>query len=180
LRTGWRVRPAVADWGADLGHRRYVCADADGLLIDFAQAGLDLLTDKRLLRYADGTAIAFTEDHGGGLGRVKLAVCDWTGSGLGDLLVGTHARASVPPGPGGAPRHTHGQATVLVLENLGTPGRPAFGRPRQLCYRGAPVRYGMHACSPAPADWFGRGVLDLVIGAESGTLLLLRREWLSW
>jgi len=180
LRTAWRVRPAVADWGRERGDRRYVCVDADGLLVDFAQAGRDRLADKRALRYTDGAAIAFTEDRGGGLGRVKLAACDWTGSGLGDLLVGTHARASVPPGPAGAPRHTHGQATVLLLENLGTPGHPAFGPPRQLCYHGAPVRYGMHACSPEPADWLGRGVLDLVVGAESGTLLLLRREWLSW
>ncbi len=180
LRTAWRVRPAVTEWGGARGDRRYVCVDSDGLLVDLAQAGLDLLSDKRVLRYADGVPIAFTEDGGGGLGRVKLAVCDWTGSGLGDLLVGTHARASVPPGLSGAPRHTHGQATVLLLENLGTPGHPTFGRPRQLCYRGAPVRYGMHACSPAPADWFGRGVLDLVVGAESGTLVLLRREWLTW
>ncbi len=180
LRTAWRVRPAVTDWGSDTGRRWYVCVDADGLLADFAQADWDVLEHKRRLRYADGAPIAFTEDHGGGLGRVKLGVCDWTGSGLGDLLVGTHARASLPPGPAGAPRHTHGQATVLVLENVGAPGDPAFARPRQLRYRGTPLRYGMHACAPAPVDWFGRGRPDLVVGAESGTLFLLRREWLTW
>jgi len=181
LRTVWRVRPAVACWGRG-SPRRYVCLDENGLLADYGRAASDptALTDKRILRYADGAPIAFTEDHGGGRGRIKLAACDWTGEDRGDLLVGTHARASIPPGPTGAPRHTHGQATILLLENVGTLGAPTFARPRQICYRGVPVRYGMHACSPEPVDWTGRGVLDLVVGAESGTLFLLRREWLSW
>jgi hypothetical protein len=180
LRTVWRVRPAVTTWGMPGGTRRYVCLDGDGVLVDFAQRDLETVNDKRSLRYADGTPITFTEDRGGGLGRIKLAVCDWTGSGRGDLLAGTHARASVPPGPGGIPRHTHGQATVLVFENVGTPGHPVFAAARQLCFRGRPVRFGMHSCAPAPAHWnAGRG-LDLVIGTESGTLVLLRRKLLTW
>ena len=180
LRTVWRVCPAVTTWGDQGGRRRYVCVDAAGSLVDFAQAGPDALDGKRWLRYASGAPIEFTEDRGGGLGRVKLAVCDWTGSGRGDLLVGTHARASMPAGPTGAPRHTHGQATVLILENVGVPGNPRFAQPRQLHHRGEPLRFGMHSCAPAPVDWLGRGALDLVVGVESGTLVLLRREDLSW
>lgn len=180
LRTVWRVRPAVTTWGAAGGTRRYVCVDEDGVLVDFARRDAVTLEGKRRLCCAGGTPITFTEDRGGGLGRVKLAVCDWTGSGRGDLLVGTHARASVPPGPAGRPRHTHGQATVLVFENVGAPGQPRFAPARQLCFRGRPVRFGMHSCAPAPVDWSRRGVLDLVVGTESGTLLLLRREDLTW
>lgn len=180
LRTVWRVRPAITTWGDPGGRHRYVCVDAAGSLVDFAQAGPDLLDGKRWLRYAGGTPIEFTEDRGGGLGRVKLAVCDWTGSGRGDLLVGTHARASLPPGPAGAPRHTHGHATVLLLENVGVPGDPVFAQPRQLRYLGKPLRFGMHSCAPAPVDWLGRGASDLVVGVESGTLVLLRREHLAW
>jgi len=179
LRTAWRVRPAVTAWGTG-GPSRYVCADGDGVLVDFARRDGAALDGKRRLCYADGTPIAFTEDRGGGLGRVKLAVCDWSGSGRGDLLVGTHARASVPPGPNGAPRHTHGQASVLVFENVGAPGQPAFAPARQLCYRGRPVRFGMHSCAPAPVHWRSRDAIDLVVGTESGTLLLLRRDHLTW
>jgi hypothetical protein len=180
LRTAWRVRPAVATWGTGGGTPRYVCVDGDGVLVDFARRNAETLEAKRRLSYADGTPIRFTEDRGGGLGRVKLAVCDWTGSGRGDLLVGTHARASIPPGPAGAPRHTHGQATVLVFENVGTPGRPAFAAARQLRFCGRPVRFGMHSCAPAPFTRRGRNALDLVVGTESGTLLVLRREHLTW
>jgi hypothetical protein len=180
LRTVWRVRPAVTAWGDPNGYRRYVCLDVAGQLVDFAKAGDDVLDDQRVLRYTTGAPIEFTEDRGGGLGRVKLAVCDWTGSGLGDLLVGTHARAALPPGPGGAPRHTHGQATVLLLENLGAPGSPRFGAPRQLRYRGRPLRFGMHSCAPAPVDWCGRDAPDLLVGVEDGTLLLLSRDRLAW
>jgi hypothetical protein len=180
MRTAWRVRPAVTTWGVPGGSRRYVCVDSDGVLVDFAQRTLDALDDKRFLRYTDGMPIVFTEDRGGGLGRIKLAVCDWTGSGRGDLLAGTHARASVPPGPAGIPRHTHGEATVLIFENIGAPGQPVFAAARQLYCRGRPVRFGMHSCAPAPARWTAGETLDLVVGTESGTLLLLRREFLTW
>jgi len=180
LRTVWRVGPAVTTWGDPEGRWRYVCVDATGTLVDFAQAGPDALDAKRWLRYASGAPIEFTEDRGGGLGRVKLAVCDWTGSGRGDLLVGTHARASLPPGSTGAPRHTHGQATILMLENVGARGEPTFAQPRQLRYSGEPLRFGMHSCAPAPVDWLGRGAPDLVVGVESGTLVLLKREQLTW
>ncbi|HLY23106.1 MAG TPA: hypothetical protein VKT83_11635 [bacterium] len=180
LRTVWRVRPAVTTWGTAGGAPRYVCVDGDGVLVDFARQNAETLEAKRRLSYADGTPIGFTEDRGGGLGRVKLAVCDWTGSGRGDLLVGTHARASVPPGATGVPRHTHGQATVLVFENVGMPGRPVFAAARQLYSRGRPVRFGMHSCAPAPFNRRGRKAPDLVVGTESGTLLVLRREHLTW
>ena len=69
---------------------------------------------------------------------MKLCLCDWTGSGLPDLLVGTHRSASVPPGPGGVPRHDINQATVLLLQNVGRPGEPAFAPPRYVLYRGKP------------------------------------------
>jgi hypothetical protein len=49
-----------------------------------------------------------------------------------------------------------------------------------LCFRGRPVRFGMHSCAPAPARRSGRDAFDLVVGTESGTLLLLRRKFLTW
>lgn len=180
LRTAWRVRPAVTTWGAAGGVQRYVCVDGEGTLVDFARRDAETLEAKRPLTYAGGAPIRFTEDYGGGLGRVKLSVCDWTGSGRGDLLVGTHARASVPPGPAGMPRHTHGQATVLVFENVGTPGNPEFAAARQLRAKGQPLRFGMHSCAPAPVRRRDGMGLDLVVGTESGTLLLLKRDDLAW
>ena len=149
-----------------------------GLLAAYAKVGDAELADKTLLRFADGRPVAFTEDHGGGRGRMKLCLCDWTGSGLPDLLVGTHRSASVPPGPGGVPRHDINQATVLLLQNVGRPGEPAFAPPRYVLYRGKPIRLGVHSCAPQAVDW-GDGEADLIVGAESGALLDLRREDLA-
>jgi hypothetical protein len=69
---------------------------------------------------------------------------------------------------------------VLVFENVGTPGRPAFAAASQLYFRGRPLRFGMHSCAPAPFNRRGRNAPDLVVGTESGTLLVLRREHLTW
>jgi len=207
LVTVWRVRPTVGRLFGD--HLSYVCLDEAGLLAAYAKVGDAELADKTLLRFADGQPVAFTEDHGGGRGRMKLCLCDWTGSGLPDLLVGTHRSASVPPGPGGIPSHDINHATVLLLQNVGRPGEPAFAPPRYVLYRGKPIRLGIHSCAPQAVDWGACGTAppslklrwasapwptkpwrsgpgcdscggrDLIVGAESGALLDLRREHLS-
>ena len=179
LHTVWRVRPAVADWRGS-GALSYVCLDEAGILSAYRRISDSTLADKRHLRFEDGAPIAFTEDFGGGLGRVKLCLCDWCGEGRLDLIVGTHSRASIPPQPGGMPRHTTGQAAVVLLRNVGEPDQPRFAHPVPFRYAGEPIRLGMHACSPETVDWRGRGRPDLLVGAEDGSLLWFRREDLSW
>jgi len=201
--TVWRVRPAVGNlFGGGLS---YVCLDEVGFLAAYAKVGEAELDDKTLLRFADGEPIAFTEDYGGGRGRIKLCLCDWTGNGLPDLIIGTQRSASIPPGPRGIPRHDINQATVLLLENVGRPAEPAFAPPRYIHYRGKPIRLGIHSCAPQVVDWerastrhcgtaappsprLGRASpgcdrrcagRDLIVGAESGAILDLRREYLS-
>ena len=115
LKTVWRVRPAVVDWLGD-GALHYIALDEEGRLSDYRRSSDTELTGKRFLTWENGTPVTFTQDVGGGRGRVKLCICDWTGSGRYDLIVGTHARASLPPGPTGAPRNTTGQAKHLLHE----------------------------------------------------------------
>ena len=86
----------------------------------------------------------------------------------------------MPPGPTGAPRHTTGQAGVFLLENAGTNETPRFAAPRPFLFRGEPIALGMHACAPEALSWTGRPDLDLLVGAEDGTLLWFRRDDLSW
>jgi hypothetical protein len=179
LTTVWRVRPAVVDWLGD-GALSYVCLDENGLLASYRRFSDSSLTAKRLLRFAGGAAVAFTEDFGGGRGRIKLCICDWTCSGRYDLIIGTHSRASVPPGSHGVPRHTTRQAGVFLLKNVGSNADPSFAPPRAICYRGEPIRLGMHSCAPETVDWSGKGEVDLVVGAEDGSLLWFRRPELSW
>ncbi len=179
LRTVWRVRPAVVDWLGD-GSLSYVCLDENGVLASYRRETDTVLTDKRFLCFEDDLPIRFTEDFGGGLGRIKLCLCDWAGEGRYDLIVGTHSRASVPPRSGGAPRHTTGQAAVLMLRNVGNNEAPEFACPKPFCFRGEPIQLGMHACAPETVDWRNRGLPDLIVGAEDGSLLWFKREDLSW
>jgi len=179
LETVWRVRPSVARWGSDT-RLSYVCLDAEGVLSAYTRESAGSLGEKRQLLFEDGTPVRFTEDFGGGRGRIKLCVCPWTGDGRHHLIFGTHNRASVPPGSGGAPRHTTGEAGVFLMENVGTDAAPRFGAPRALHHRGEPIRLGMHSCAPEAVRWTGKGDPDLLVGAEDGTLLWLRREDLSW
>lgn len=180
LRTVWRVRPAVVDWEGT-GDLSYLCLDETGLLADYRRRSDTELHRKRVLRFESGAPVRFTEDSGGGLGRIKLCVCDWTGNGRHDILFGSHSRASVPPGPGGVPRHTTGQAGVFLLENIGTNAAPRLAGPRPLRRRGGePLQFGMHACSPEIVRRRDDGGSDLLVGAEDGSLLLFRREELEW
>lgn len=179
LKTVWRVRPAVADWNGD-GELHYLCLDEEGRLSDYRRASRLRLTDKKFCRWADdGDIIRFTEDVGGGRGRVKLCLCDWTGTGRLDLIVGTHARASIPPGPAGQPRNTTGQAGVFFLQLVGGADQLTFAKPRPFLFEGNVLAMGMHAASPEAVDWNGSGDLDLVIGIEDGSMVWLPRSKLS-
>jgi hypothetical protein len=177
LRTVWRVRPAVTCWSAGL---RLVTLDADGVLTMFDRVSEVEVANKRPLMYADGSLIRFTEDFGGGRGRIKLCICDWRGSGGLDIVFGTHNRASVPPGEGGMPRHTTYQAGVFLLENLGGGSEPRFALPRAFTFRGKPLTFGMHACAPSAVWWRRRELPDLAVGAEDGSLVWFERESLAW
>ncbi len=179
LKTVWRVRPAVVDWLGD-GQLHYLALDEDGLLSDFRRASDTELADKRHPRWEDGAKMRFTQDVGGGRGRVKLCAVDWTGDGRIDLVIGTHARASVPPGPTGQPRNTTGQAGIFLLENIGSNAEPVFAFPKAFRFRGETIRMAMHVASPEAVDWDGSGKLGLLVGVEDGSLVWLNREDLSW
>lgn len=179
LKTVWRVRPAVVDWLGN-GDLSYVCLDEDGVLASYRRLSDTELGGKRRLCFEDGAPVTFTEDSGGGRGRIKLCACDWTGDRRIDLLFGCHSRASVPPGPTGAPRHTTQQAGLFLLENVGSNAEPVFALPRPFLHSGAPISLGMHACSPEAVDWAGTGEPDLLVGAEDGSLLWFKRSELSW
>ncbi|MBW8637176.1 VCBS repeat-containing protein [Hoeflea sp. WL0058] len=179
LKTVWRVRPAVVDWLGD-GQLHYVCLDEEGVLSDFRRASDTALEDKRRLVFETGDEIRFTVDVGGGRGRAKLCICDWTASGRYDLIVGVHARASLPPGPSGAPRNTTGQAGVFYFENVGSNAAPVFAAPKAMRYRGEVIQMAMHVASPEAVDWEGDGSTGLIVGVEDGSIVWLPRGDLSW
>lgn len=179
LKTVWRVRPAVVDWLGN-GQLHYLALDEAGVLSDYRRVSDTELADKRLPRWEDGTDIRFTQDVGGGRGRVKLCVVDWTGDGRLDIILGTNGRQSVPPGPTGQPRNTTRQAGIFLLENVGSNAEPVFALPKAIKFRGETIQMAMHVASPEAVDWDGSGQLGLVVGVEDGSLVWLPRGDLSW
>ena len=180
LKTVWRVRPAVVDWLGS-GRLHYVTLDDEGQLSDFERQSDTVLVNKRLLAFENGDVVRFTNDVGGGRGRVKLCVCDWFGTGTWHLIVGTHARASVPPGPESPPRGHHRPGRHLPSgKHRQQPRTRCSPNRRHSCSTGKTIAMGMHACSPEAVDWTGTGEPGLVVGVEDGSLVWLERNRLSW
>jgi hypothetical protein len=93
-----------------------------------------------------------------GMIHSRVAVADWDGDGLADLLVG------------GATGH------VLVYRNTGTKVRPRFPHASLLCTAdGVPLDVGWSA-APLAVDWDGDGLTDLLCGAERNRVLFFRNE----
>jgi hypothetical protein len=179
LKTVWRVRPTIVDWDG-AGQISYVTLDEGGILASYDRQSPTELTNKTILHWENGEPIRFTEDIGGGMGRMKLHACQWTGGVSFDLLVGTHGRASIPPGPTGMPRHTTGQAGIILLRNVGSGRNARFAEPVAVKYKGEPIAAGMHEIGVEAVDWKGDGTLDLLIGIEDGSVVWLPRADLSW
>jgi hypothetical protein len=93
-----------------------------------------------------------------GMIHSRVAVADWDGDGLPDLLVG------------GSCGH------VLVYLNEGTKTDPKYTYPRLLMTAdGRPLDVGWGA-APLAVDWDGDGVTDLLCGAERNCVAFFRNE----
>jgi len=109
-------------------------------------------------RMADGSFAAPEKlrDKSGNVlkvGRASVvAVGDWDGDGLPDLVIGTI------------------DGSVFTVRNEGTKEKPAFGTPKKL----PNVLAKEGDAGPCLADWDGDGKLDLLLGSGSGEVLLFR------
>jgi len=80
---GYRASPAVADLNGD-GAKDILAGNTDGQLLFYANVGTDAspLFDGYSAVLSDGLAIDLTAS------RSRPGICDWTGDGLWDVLVG--------------------------------------------------------------------------------------------
>ncbi len=112
-------------------------------------------------RNADGTFAAGQplKDRDGEVLNVGSAsaafAVDWDGNGTLGLLVGTVS------------------GDVFFIPNEGKPPEPTFGTPRRLEARGQTIKVAGDA-APVAADWDGDGRLDLIVGAENGSVVWYR------
>jgi hypothetical protein len=84
-----------------------------------------------------------------------VRAADWDGDGDCDLIVGDI------------------RGNVYLIPNEGTAKSYAFGKDRQLEVDGKPLRVKSRA-GPHVADWDGDGDLDLLVGADDGSVSLCR------
>lgn len=86
----------------------------------------------------------------------SVAVADWNGDGLLDLLVGDI------------------RGHVSVYLNEGKKQHYAYGKPAQLKANGKEIKAPHGDAGPCVADWDGDGLLDLIVGCGDGSVLFYR------
>ncbi|WP_417391524.1 FG-GAP repeat domain-containing protein [Gimesia sp.] len=181
MHLAWRSQPAITDWGTP-GRLCLIALDEQNLLRRFWRIDNQNVERGELLTLKDGTPITANVDEAAGqTGRAKLVAHDWDQDGKIDLLIGASRGLSFP-----ASKSTYlpsgylltRQASILFLRNIGSNAEPVFDYVRQLDFQGKRIGLGIHSCSPAPVD-FGRGVVDLLVGTENGTIHYYPRETLS-
>ncbi len=156
LATQWRTTPVVVDLTRD-GLPDLVMLDHEGFLTLFERSLRDgqriLLPPVRSLCDEQGRPLQLTNRIAGGSGRRKLAVVDWDGDGILDLLLNS-ANADFYRGLG----KTDG---VWRFQNAGTLAKQNIEG---------------HDVSPTVVDFDGNGVPDFLGGAEDGRFYLMRND----
>jgi hypothetical protein len=153
LVTQWRTTPVVHDFNGD-GLLDLAMLDPEGFFVLFERT---LQNDSRMLKPPqrvftdpDGKPLRFNERTAGGSGRRKIAVVDWDGDGMLDLLLNS-SNADLYRGLGtqdGQWRFQH--AGTLAKQNIEG-----------------------HDVSPTTVDFDGNGIPDFLGGAEDGRFYFL-------
>lgn len=181
LRLAWRSQPGITDWG--LGGRLCMIAlDEQNLLRMFWRMDDENVERGELLRLQDGSPItANVDEFAGQVGRSDIVPYDWDEDGVLDLMIGASRGQSFPasktvyyPSEFGPTR----AASLLLLRNAGSNRKPVFEYVRLIEFQGERISLGIHLCSPAFFD-IGRGVKDLLIGEELGSIIYYPRESLT-
>jgi hypothetical protein len=151
--SGGYLSVDVADWEGD-GDLDFIAGNEIGyvhLIENISRGSRTMFSMPRLIRLTDGSPMYVARWHfiddadpEKALGQSKPAVVDWDGDGDLDVLVGNNSNR------------------VAYFENVGTRARPRYAVMRKLTHDGG--EHFSFRARPAPADWNGDGLVDLVAG----------------
>ncbi len=143
----------VADWEGD-GDLDFVVGNEIGYvqrIENISRAGYTMFRSPWIIRLTDGSPMYVARwqfiddaDPEKALGQSKPAVVDWDGDGDLDILVGNNSNR------------------IAYFENTGTRRQPRYAPMRKLTHDAGEC-FSFRA-RPAPADWNGDGLVDLVAG----------------
>ncbi len=175
----WRVMPAFFNNDGE-GFTNMIAKEADGTFYFYRNREDDILTFTKTRSLTMESGQVLTDNM---YGRTRIAMVDWDGDGVYDLVLGTHGHRLIVEGDryrletvGGG-----GQGAGLIrFENTGTNAEPIYKLPREMKVGNDILkRGGGHALNPSFTNWFGHEKNDMLLGTEDGRVYLYRRELLS-
>lgn len=173
----WRTRPAA---GLIEDRMAYITLDTDDDIHLYWQHDKYNLEDGGKLLMKRGSTINANFLKAGGKGRAKFELVDWDGDGKIDLLIGTPRHAAFPEPEQGVPwSMNRAGAAVLLLRNVGTNYQPVYEEPAIMHYKGKPMHFGQHSCSPTVTT-LGGGGLNILVGTEIGEMIFFRGDDISF
>jgi hypothetical protein len=134
-----------------------ITEDADGTTLIRGSAEWENVDGKSFVKYR-GKRLESTAERPLATTGTASTVCaaDWDGDGDIDLIVGDF------------------NGSVYLVRNEGTPQSCAFAKEERLVAGGHTIQVSSGQAGPCVADWDGDGALDLLVGAENGSVSLYR------